>query len=126
MADEIFSCWAIIALFGKTQVAGQLSEQKFGNASMFRVEIPEVITEGTKIPAHTRFIAINAVFDINPVTEEMARAHAQQLQVMPLNHFDMNQIFQEKVNELIKKGRLSLPEGVESEELPEDEDEDLM
>jgi hypothetical protein len=107
-----FETWAFIELFGYTKIAGKVSEQTFGNQSLIRIDVPEV--EG--LPAYSKLVGVSSIFSITPMAEEDARRYANQLKVKPLDSWDMNQIFQEKLEELIKKGKLQYPQLATTEE----------
>lgn len=106
-----FEQWCIIGLFGHQKLAGRVSELNLAGGNFLQVDIPET----THNPAFTRIINPSAVYDINPVTEEVAKAYAQNLQVKPIESWDINK-FMEKVEQ--KKLELA----AKSEELPFPED----
>lgn len=98
METEKFESWAIIELFGHNQIAGRCSEQNIAGANMLRVDVPET----KKSPAFTRLLGHGAIYAINPVTEEIAKAWAKSLNVMPIQAWD--------IREYIQKNNLELPE----------------
>jgi hypothetical protein len=84
---EKFEAWAIIELFGHSQIAGKCSEQNIAGTNMLRVDVPET----DKNPTFTRFLGHGAVYAINPVTEEVARHWAKSLQVQPIAVWDVRE-----------------------------------
>lgn len=80
-----FECWAILELFGHSQIAGYVSEQNFGPATFFRVEVPETETQ----PKFDRMLNPSAVYAINPVDETTARYRAGKLNVAPITGWDV-------------------------------------
>lgn len=56
------------------------------------------VPETTHNPAFTRIINPSAVYDINPVTEDVAKMYAQGLQVKPIESWDIHK-FMEKVEQ---------------------------
>jgi hypothetical protein len=80
------------------------------------VDVPET----DKQPAFTRFLGSSAIYAINPVDETTARHYAQNLQVKPIDAWD--------IQALVKKNRETLflasaPDPVEKES---DEDDDEL
>ena len=84
-----FECWALLELFGHQHLAGFVSEQTFGPAVFFRVEVPAT----SESPAFDRLLNPSAIYAINPVTEEVAKARAEQIQFKPISAWDIRQMF---------------------------------
>lgn len=82
--------WAIIDLFGHSQIAGEASEEEIAGGMFLRVDVPA--TENTE--AFTRYFGAGAIYSITPVTEDVAHRATQALQrspvtvwgVIPANH----------------------------------------
>lgn len=104
--------FAIIGLFGHQKIAGKISEQVIG-APMIRIDVPD--TDAS--PAFTRFVNPTAVYDINPVTEEVAKAYANRLNVKPIEAWDAREVLR-RIDEAKK---LNAPEP-EMEESAMDEE----
>lgn len=101
-----FDCWAIIELFGHNKIAGRLTTQTVGVAALFRVDVPELLVPEVResgheylegkyrnvervLPEHkrggyTRFFGVGAIYAINPVTEETARAAVIGIEPLPV------------------------------------------
>lgn len=80
MVEEKFDSWAIIELFGHSQIVGRVSEQSIGGQSFVRVDVPEVNGQ----PSFTRFLGNGAIYSLTPVSEEIARLAAKRVQVQPI------------------------------------------
>jgi len=107
---EQFKAWAMVELFGHTRIAGEVSEQNIAGGAMVRIDVPE--TESS--PAFSRIVNVNAIYAINPMTEEMARSIAGQLNIKPIQPWD--------IREYVEKNKRALmqPKGEFDEFLEED------
>lgn len=116
---QTLDIWGIVELFGHSKIAGKLTEQNIAGTNMLRVDVPE--TE--KQPAFTKFYGSAAIYAINPVTEEVAKAKAHQLSVAPIDAWDIKTMT-EKIMQLQKN---ALPEAdLDEDELPMDDEEDYL
>lgn len=104
--EEKFEIWALVELMGHNKIAGLLTEHKFGNQSMLRVDVPAI----GDIPAFSKVFSVSAVYAINPVSEETARSYAGLLKAKPLDVWDMQQIFDQRIETLVSRGHLLKPE----------------
>lgn len=123
MQQEKFDIWALIELFGHSRIAGKCSEQNIGGASFLRLDVPETKTN----PAFTRLLNPSAVYAINPMTEEVARHYAENLNVKPIEAWDIRK-FMEKAekNQLAIQSTQNMDnEGNDSRD-EEDEDSGLF
>lgn len=78
--NEKFDLWCVIELFGHSQIAGKCTEQNIAGTNMLRVDVPETSKQG----AFTKFYGSSAIYAINPVTEEVAKAKAEGLNISPI------------------------------------------
>ena len=101
---EKFESWAIVELFGHSQIAGKCSEQNIAGTNMLRVDVPET----DKNPPFTRLLGHGAVYAINPVTEEVAKAWAKSLQVQPITVWDVRE-FMEKNKKALSQANKDYP-----------------
>jgi hypothetical protein len=101
MTPEKFEVYAIVELFGHNKIAGKVTEQTLGGATMLRIDVPETKSQ----PAFTRFMHINAVYAINPVTEEVATQYAENLKVMPIQSWDAREV----LNRIDEQKKLAQP-----------------
>lgn len=118
-----FNHWAIVQLFGHDTVAGRCEVVYFGNNSMVQIDIPEIpgTDSNPMIPAWTRLVNFKAIFDISPVDEQTAREKAASIKCTPIDQFDMNGMFQERIENLVKSGKLLNPPEAETENVDEEE-----
>jgi hypothetical protein len=93
---EKFDLWCIVELFGHSKIAGRCTEQTISGANMLRVDVPAAGMQ----PSFTRFFNASAIYSINPVDELTACHVATQLQVKPIEAWN--------VSELVKKHQLAL------------------
>ena len=84
---EQFKTWALVELFGHSRIAGEVSEQTIAGGAMVRIDVPETETS----PAFTRIVNVSAIYAINPMTEEMVRSISGQLNVKPIQPWDIRE-----------------------------------
>lgn len=87
-ATEKFDVWGIVELFGHTQIAGKITEQNIAGTNMLRIDVPE----SDNNPAFTKFFGSGAIYAINPTTEEVARIRSVQLNVKPIDSWDIKRM----------------------------------
>lgn len=114
MTTDKFDVWAIIGLFGHQKLAGRVQEKNIGGAAFLQVDVPETDRQ----PAFTRIINPSAVYDINPVTEEVARQYAKNIQVAPIQAWDIKEFMNKVEQRKLEFGSTSVgePEVEEEEE----------
>lgn len=81
METEKFESWAIIEIFGHTQIAGKVSEASIGGCSFIRVDVPEC--DGK--PAFTKFYGNGAIYSMTPCAEEVALLAIKSIRHAPIN-----------------------------------------
>jgi len=76
--------WALVELFGHQRIVGKLTEEAFGNAVMFRVDVPDLLADG-KIarPGFTRYFGVGSIYGITPVSEELVRKLLPEIDGLP-------------------------------------------
>lgn len=84
---EQFDQWALCELMGRQRIAGRVTEKTVAGAGFLQVDVPETKTN----PAFTRLIAPGSLYAINPVTEEVARMYAENLNVKPIESWDIRE-----------------------------------
>lgn len=119
MQSQSFEAWAIVELFGHNKIAGKVSEHSIGGSMMVRMEVPD--TEAA--PAFTRFLHINAIYAINPVTEEVATAYAARLQVKPVEVWDAREVLK-RIDAAKQLAAASKSETPDPDDEEEEEEED--
>ena len=92
MADNTFDTWALVELMGHSRIAGRVTDATIGGATFIRVDVPE--TSGGQ-PSHTRYFSPAAIYGISPVTEEIARGLAEELDNRPFNVYELPRRLQE-------------------------------
>ena len=109
MQQEKFDLWCLVELFGHQRIAGRVTEQTIGGASMLRVDVPA--TE--KQPAFTRLFNPSAIYAINPVDEETAMYYVNNLDNKPIQAWDVKEML--KRNDQLRLGA-AVQESVSEEE----------
>ena len=94
--NENFNLWCIVELFGHNRIAGKCSEQNIAGNNFLRVDVPTT----SKQSSFTCFLSASAIYAINPVTEEVARQIADNLQVQPVNVWDVGHLVDQKLKAL--------------------------
>jgi len=107
---EQFKTWAMVELFGHTRIAGEVTEQTIAGGAMVRIDVPETETS----PGFTRIVNVNAIYAINPMTEEMASSIAGQLNVKPIQAWDIRE-YVEKNKKALTQPRNEFDEFLEEE-----------
>lgn len=72
-AEENLDCWALVEIFGHTKVAGRVTSRKVGVNVMIQVDVPRGDTEFS----YSQLFSPQAIFSINPTTEEWCRRWAK-------------------------------------------------
>ncbi|MEO8602657.1 MAG: acetyltransferase [bacterium] len=80
-----FEGWAILELMGHRRLAGHLSEQVVGGASLIRIDVPH----GPADAQTTQFYSPAAVYCITPTTEEVARLVAAKCRLTPVHSYEL-------------------------------------
>jgi len=94
--NENFNLWCIVELFGHNRIAGKCSEQSIAGNNFLRVDVPTT----SKQSSFTRFLSASAIYAINPITEEVARQIADNLQVQPVAVWDVSHLVDQKLKAL--------------------------
>lgn len=81
--QQRFETWAIVELFGHTQIAGLVTEATIGGCSFVRVDVPE--TNGR--PAFTKFYGNGAIYSMTPVGEEEAKMALVNIMPRPVSTY---------------------------------------
>ena len=88
MEQEKFDLWCVVELFGHSRIAGRCTEQNVAGTNMLRVDVPDTSNQ----PGFTRFLSSGAIYAINPVSEGVARQIAENLQIQPVNIWDVRHL----------------------------------
>lgn len=93
MEQEKFDLWCVVELFGHSRIAGRCTEQNVAGTNMLRVDVPDTSNQ----PGFTRFLSSGAIYAINPVSEGVARQIAENLQIQPVNIWDVRHLVDQKL-----------------------------
>lgn len=96
MEQEKFDLWCVVELFGHSRIAGRCTEQNVAGTNMLRVDVPDISNQ----PGFTRFLSSGAIYAINPVSEGVARQIAENLQIQPVNIWDVSHLVDQKLKSL--------------------------
>ena len=96
MEQEKFDLWCVVELFGHSRIAGRCTEQNVAGTNMLRVDVPDTSNQ----PGFTRFLSSGAIYAINPVCEGVARRIAENLQIQPVNIWDVRHLVDQKLKSL--------------------------
>ncbi len=82
MSDqEGFVGWAIVELFGHKRLAGHVSSQVVAGGSLVRIDVPETPADTRPVTqAYTKLVGVAAIYGITPVTEDVARRAAREIE----------------------------------------------
>lgn len=86
MQETKFEIYAIVELFGHSKMSGIVTEQTIGSASFVRIDVPETKTQ----PKFTRLVNPSAIYAINPVTEDVMLAMAENISSKPIDSWDIH------------------------------------
>jgi hypothetical protein len=118
---EQFDIWAILELMGRQKIAGRVTDRVVAGSGFLNVNVPAT----SKNPAFTRLISPSSIYAINPVTEEVARAAAEQINEAPIQAWDVREHIAKAYPQLVlNPAKESLLEQAESNEEYEPEDYD--
>lgn len=77
MSDEAggIGIWAIVELFGHTQIAGYVTEEQIAGSPMLKIEVPAARAEGEDGPTDpfVRYVGAKAIYAITPCSEDDVR-----------------------------------------------------
>ena len=92
-ANQTADFWAIVELFGHQRLAGHVTEASVGGCQFVRVDIP---ASGEK-PAFTRLLGQGAIYAINIVSEDVARAAASSMRSEPVSVYDLAPLLKQRL-----------------------------
>jgi len=83
MIETVFSepVWAIVELFGRNVIAGEVSEVDVAGTQMLRVDVPAIDGMGP----FTKFFGGTAIYAITPTDELSAMHAARTLRMRPVD-----------------------------------------
>ena len=80
-----FDTWALVELFGHQKIVGHVTEQEIAGKGFIRVDVPDF--NGAK--SFTRFYGPDAIYSLNPVSEEVARGLMTRYRNVPVQAYEM-------------------------------------
>src|ERR1700754_2537426 len=92
--QEQFDQYCLVELMGRQRLAGKVTERVIAGQGFLQVDVPET----TRNPKFTRFIAPGSLYALNPIDEATAKWYAENLQVKPIDSWDIN-AFMKKAEE---------------------------
>lgn len=92
-SEEKFDAWAIVELFGHQRMAGRITEASIGGCQFIRVDVPPVAEN----PAYTRLLGQGAIYAINIVDEDVARAAAASYRSVPVSSYEIPALRQAQI-----------------------------
>jgi hypothetical protein len=98
--NKHFESWGVLELFGHLRLAGMISEQSFGPATMIRIDVPAVGDQ----PAYSRLFGVAAVYGITPTSEEIARGIAETLRAKPIQHYELPKLSGRMTRDVFEDG----------------------
>lgn len=93
METKTFDPWCIVELFGHNRIAGRCTEQSVAGTNMLRVDVPET----TKNKAFTRILSAGVIYAINPVSEDIAKAAAETINVVPITPYAISEMVGDEI-----------------------------
>lgn len=94
-----FETWAIVELFGHTQLAGKVTEQVIAGQSFVRIDVPKT----AKCPAFTKYHLPTAVYGLTPVEEDYATRMADRIAAQPIQDYKHNEVITEIIKERLSE-----------------------
>lgn len=107
--ETTFQCWAVVELFGHTQLAGKVTEQTIAGQSFLRIDIPKT----THCPAFTKYHLPTAVYGLTPVDEDYATRMADHIAANPVNSWEHHEVIAEIIREKLQDANKQLSEPAE-------------
>lgn len=81
--QDKLAAWAIVEIFGHTQISGYVSEYSFGGSAFVRIDVPAV--DG--VPAFTKLYGQGAIYSITFTDELTARRAVASIRPRPITIF---------------------------------------
>ena len=121
MQQEKFDIWCLVELFGHSRIAGRVQEKTIGGAAFLQIDVPETDHN----PAFTRILNPSAVYALNPVTEDVARHYANNLNSQPINAWDVKEFMKKSEQRRLAAAQTEPEEHDYSDEREEEDDDEL-
>ena len=99
-----FETWAIVELFGHTQLSGKVSTETIAGQEFIRIDVPKT----DQCPEFTKYHQPSAVYGMTPVNEEYAIKMASRIAAKPINDYKHNEVINEIIKEKLATMQLKL------------------
>jgi len=99
-----FESYALVEVFGHTQLCGLVTEQTIAGVSMVRIDVPK--TKST--PSFTKYHHPSAIYGITPIDKEYAERMAEKMEIQPINDYKHNEVIKELIAERLKNMKVDL------------------
>lgn len=120
-SNSKFETWAIVELFGHSQIAGLVTEATIGGCSFIRVDVPEVNDR----PAFTKFYGNGAIYAMTPVGESEARMALENIMPRPVSTFLLPEAKPRAPAGTIEEGAMSLDDYRDMHDDDDDIDDEI-
>ena len=88
MSETPYKGWAILSLMGHRQRVGIVSEAEMYGGKLLRIDIPVMPADGQEAPKEpyvTEYYGTSAIYSLEPIAEEVARARYIERDPRPVN-----------------------------------------
>lgn len=99
-----FETWAIVELFGHTQLAGKVTTQTIAGQEFMRIDVPKT----DSVPEFTKYHLPSAVYGLTPVDKDYATRMANRICAKPINDYKHNEVIQEIIKEKLMNMQVQL------------------
>ncbi len=99
-----FETFAIVELFGHTQLAGKVTTETIASQEFVRIDVPKT----SKVPEFTKYHLPTAIYGITPVGENYCKKMAERIQAQPINDYKHNEVIQEIIKEKLAEMQLEI------------------
>ncbi|MEM1339841.1 MAG: hypothetical protein AAF634_05070 [Bacteroidota bacterium] len=86
--EEKLKLFAIVELFGHSRISGEVTEQNVAGSAFVRVDVPKTENQ----PSFSRLFNPQAIYAINPVTQQVMEYAAEQIKSKPIEAYDARQM----------------------------------
>lgn len=83
--EEKFDQWALVELYGHQRIVGRVREATIGGCSFVRIDVPAV----GDAKEFTRYFGNNAIYSLNPISEDIAMQLAERCRNVPVSAYDL-------------------------------------
>ena len=98
-ATPKFETWAVVELFGHTQLAGKVTTQTIAGQEFVRIDVPKT----KSVPEFTKYHLPSAVYGMTPVDEDYATRMAERISAKPINDYKHNEVIREIIKEKLSE-----------------------